>query len=169
MEEDQLYSDSLHSSQKEPHQKGEESSGQAPLQTSASSSPAKASTAGLDQEENLTKVQEKDSPTTHSQTKPLWRPIPPLLPESHIETKDQSCQTEEQTSTASHGHTGGGKCFLSLIYPPTDSLSSFELDKYGRLYNRKEIKCCAHMEDMKYESPNKHLFHGYAGYQSCDN
>ncbi|KAM9846047.1 LOW QUALITY PROTEIN: zinc finger protein 800b [Aulostomus maculatus] len=53
-----------------------------------------------------------------SQAKPLWKPIPPLLPEPETEscrstspeTRDQSCQTEEQpqqTSDSSHSHNRG--------------------------------------------------------------
>uniref|UniRef100_A0A3Q3VVL1 C2H2-type domain-containing protein n=1 Tax=Mola mola TaxID=94237 RepID=A0A3Q3VVL1_MOLML len=51
----------------------------------------------------LTSVQDKGGSVTQCQAKLLWKPIPPLLPESQTKTKDQSCQTEEQNSTGSHG------------------------------------------------------------------
>uniref|UniRef100_A0A3Q3VMP6 C2H2-type domain-containing protein n=1 Tax=Mola mola TaxID=94237 RepID=A0A3Q3VMP6_MOLML len=47
----------------------------------------------------LTSVQDKGGSVTQCQAKLLWKPIPPLLPESQTKTKDQSCQTEEQNST----------------------------------------------------------------------
>lgn len=128
MEEGQLQSDPQHPPQDEAPQKGDPSSAQAQLQTST---PAKAaaSPSSLDQEETEISVEEKDNASTQIQAKPLWKPIPPLLPETHAETRDQSCQTEEQlqqTSTSSHGHNTGGKnllpsALLSLhsIHPQT--------------------------------------------------
>lgn len=110
MEEGQLQSDTQQPPQEEAPQKGDQSSAQAPLQTSTS---AKALSSSLDEEETPTNLQEKGN--SASQAKPLWKPIPPLLPETHTETRDQSCQTEEQlqqTSTGSHGHNTGGESFL---------------------------------------------------------
>lgn len=51
--------------------------------------------------------QDKDDTAAQLQAKPLWKPIPPLLPESHGSgtgtTRDQICQTE-----TSGGHNTGG-------------------------------------------------------------
>ncbi|CAN9508230.1 unnamed protein product [Ophioblennius macclurei] len=52
---------------------------------------------------------------THLQAKPMWKPIPPLLPEPHrtggnSRTRDQSCQTDEQTSAYKHGFNNAGLC-----------------------------------------------------------
>ncbi|XP_029350764.1 zinc finger protein 800b isoform X1 [Echeneis naucrates] len=114
MEEGQLQSDTQHPPQAGPHE-GDQSSDQAQLQTPAS---AQVLAENWDQEETPMDVQEKDDPATLSQlqAKPLWKPIPPLLPEPEdnrstaTDTRDQSCQTEEQlqqTSASSHGHNTG--------------------------------------------------------------
>nr|XP_046235695.1 zinc finger protein 800b isoform X2 [Scatophagus argus] len=103
MEESQLRSDTQPSLQEEAPHEGDQSPDEVPLQTSAS---AEALSENLDQEKTRTDVQEKGS----SAAKPLWKPIPPLLPETHTKTKDQSCQTEErlqQSSAGSHGHYTG--------------------------------------------------------------
>lgn len=118
MEEDQIQSDSQHPSQEETSQKAEQSPPQAPRQTSAPASPS-----SLDQEESLTKVQ---GPASLSQSKLLWKPIPPLLPEAHARTKDQSCQTEELTSNLCQDHNTGGKTRFTLLpaecfFFPTDN------------------------------------------------
>lgn len=111
MEEGQLQSDTQHAPQEQP-QEGDQSSDQAQVQTSAS---AEALSENLDQEEPPVDVQERDDSAGQLQAKPLWKPIPPLLPEPHrsgnTEVRDQSCQTEErlqQTSAGSHGHNTGG-------------------------------------------------------------
>lgn len=104
MEEDQVQPDPQRPPQEETSGKAEQPPPQAPLQASAPASPS-----SLDQEESLTKVQEKGVPGSQSQSKLLWKPIPPLLPEAKARTKDQSCQTEELTSTPSHAHNTGGK------------------------------------------------------------
>lgn len=112
MEEDQIQSDSQRPSQEETSRKAEQPPPQAALQTSAPASPS-----SLDQEESLTKFQEKGVPASQSQSqsKLLWKPIPPLLPEAHARTKDQSCQTEELTSTPSHLLNTGGKTRFTLL------------------------------------------------------
>lgn len=107
MEEDQIQSDSQRPSQEETSQKAEQPPPQDPLQTSAPASPSI-----LDQEESPTKVQEKGVPASQSQSKLLWKPIPPLMPEAHAKTKDQSCQTEELTSAPSHVLNTGGKTLI---------------------------------------------------------
>lgn len=111
MEEDQLQSDTQHAPQEQPRE-GDQSSDQAQVQTSAST---EALSESLDPEEPPADVQEKDDSAAQLQAKPLWKPIPPLLPETHrcgtTEVRDQSCQTEErlqQTSGGSHGHNTGG-------------------------------------------------------------
>ncbi len=109
MEEGQLESDSQQPPQEEAAQEGGQASDQVPLQTLAS---ANVQPQTLDQEETQLGIKEKNNSASQSQGKLLWKPIPPLLPESHTETRDQSCQTEErlqQSSTNSHGHhhTGG--------------------------------------------------------------
>lgn len=132
MEEGQLQSDTQHPPQDEAPRKGDQSSAQAQLQTSTPAKAAASSSSSsscLDQEEAQISIQEKGNLSAQIQAKPLWKPIPPLLPETHTETRDQSCQTEEQlqpTSTSGHGHsTGGGKCTslcsaLASFHPPTD-------------------------------------------------
>ncbi|KAM9334887.1 LOW QUALITY PROTEIN: zinc finger protein 800b [Symphorus nematophorus] len=106
MEDDQLQSDTQHLPQEEtPGEGGDKPSDQAQLQTSAS---AKMLPEKLDEEETPIGIQEKG--ISAAQSKPLWKPIPPLLPEAHAETRDQSCQTEEQlqqSSAGSHGHNTG--------------------------------------------------------------
>lgn len=103
MEEDQIQLDS----QEEASRKAEQPPAQAPPQTSAPASPS-----SLDQEETLTKVQEKGAPASQSRSKLLWKPIPPLMPEAHARTKDQSCQTEEKAGAPSQGHHTGGETLL---------------------------------------------------------
>ncbi|XP_070847850.1 zinc finger protein 800b isoform X2 [Chaetodon trifascialis] len=106
MEEGQLQSDTQHPPQEAAPREADQSSAEAPVQTSAS---AEAPAEDLDQDAPID-VQEKGNSCAQSQGKPLWKPIPPLLPVSHAETRDQSCQTEEQlqqTSTGSHIHNTG--------------------------------------------------------------
>lgn len=109
MEEDPIQPDLQGPSQEEASRKAEQPPAPAPPQTSAPASPS-----SLDQEESLTKAQEKGLSACQSQSKLLWKPIPPLLPEAHAQTKDQSCQTEEQSSTHSQGHNTGGKMRFTL-------------------------------------------------------
>ncbi|XP_030296391.1 zinc finger protein 800b isoform X1 [Sparus aurata] len=102
MEEGQPQSDPQPPPPEEDPQEGVQSSDQ----TSAS---AEVLSENLDQEETSI-VQEKGNSGSQSAAKPLWKPIPPLLPEPHAETRDQSCQTEEwlqQTSAGSHAHNTG--------------------------------------------------------------
>lgn len=119
--EDSIQPDPQGSPQEEASRKAEQPPAQAPPQTSAPASPS-----SLDQEE--TKVQEKGICGSQSQSKLLWKPIPPLLPEAHARSKDQSCQTEEQCSTSSRGHhaTGGETRFTladAAFFPPdTDDI-----------------------------------------------
>lgn len=108
MEETQPQSDTQHAPQEQPPE-GDQSSDQAQLQTPAS---AEVPSENLDQEDM---DQDKDDPASQHQAKPLWKPIPPLLPDPHRDgtsmTRDQSCQTDErlqQTSAGSHGHNTGG-------------------------------------------------------------
>lgn len=110
MEEVQPQSGTEPPPQEEP-QGGDLSSDEAHLQTSALVLPSES----LDQKETQMDVEEKGDSAAQLQAKPLWKPIPPLLPEprssSTSETRDQSCQTEEQlqqTSAGSHGHNTGG-------------------------------------------------------------
>ncbi|XP_070709931.1 zinc finger protein 800b [Pempheris klunzingeri] len=105
MEEAQLQSDAQHPPQEQP-QETDQSSDQVQLQTSVS---VEARSENLDQEETP-----MDDSASQHQAKPLWKPIPPLLPEPHMdgasETRDQSCQTDErlqQSSIGSHGHNTG--------------------------------------------------------------
>ncbi len=108
MEEGQLQSDTQHPPQEEAPREGDQSSDQVPLQTLVS---AKAQPEILDQEETPLDIKDRINSAAQSQAKLLWKPIPPLVPESHTETRDQSCQTEErllQTSASSHGHHTGG-------------------------------------------------------------
>uniref|UniRef100_A0A1A8KKT0 Zinc finger protein 800 n=1 Tax=Nothobranchius kuhntae TaxID=321403 RepID=A0A1A8KKT0_NOTKU len=66
-----------------------------------------------DHQEAPVEVRRKSDPAIQSQAKPLWRPIPPLLPEPQreggptAETREQSCQTEELSAAHSHGHDTG--------------------------------------------------------------
>ncbi|KAM4712113.1 zinc finger protein 800b [Anableps anableps] len=71
-------------------------------------------TENWDHKETPAEAQEKSDTAALPQAKSLWKPIPPLLPEPHrstsTETRDQSCQTEEQgqpTTANSHGHNSG--------------------------------------------------------------
>ncbi|XP_068442959.1 zinc finger protein 800b [Clinocottus analis] len=100
-EEGQPQSDTQHPAQQEPRE-GDQSSDQTQLQTSAS---AEVPSEDLDQIETPEEVEEKDDTAAQLQAKPLWKPIPPLLPELHrngnSKTRDQICQTEE------HGHNIG--------------------------------------------------------------
>ncbi|XP_078021220.1 zinc finger protein 800b isoform X1 [Epinephelus lanceolatus] len=109
MEEVQPQSGTEPPPQEEPRG-GDPSSDEAHLQTSALVLPSES----LDQKETQMDVEEKGDSAAQLQAKPLWKPIPPLLPEprrsSTSETRDQSCQTEEQlqqTSAGSHGHNTG--------------------------------------------------------------
>ncbi|XP_003972951.2 zinc finger protein 800b [Takifugu rubripes] len=101
MEEDPIQPDLQGPSQEEASGKAEPPPAQAPPHTSAPASPS-----SLDQEEALTKAQEEGLSACQSQSKLLWKPIPPLLPEAHAKTKDQSCQTEEQSSAHNTGACG---------------------------------------------------------------
>ncbi|XP_040002992.1 zinc finger protein 800b isoform X2 [Xiphias gladius] len=114
MEEGQLQSDTQHPPQAQPDG-GDQSSDQAQLQTSAST---EVLSENWDQKETPMNVEEKGDSLSqaHPLGKLLWKPIPPLLPESEhqrsttTETRDQSCQTEEQlqqTRNGSHGHNTG--------------------------------------------------------------
>ncbi|XP_055368126.1 zinc finger protein 800b isoform X2 [Betta splendens] len=105
METEEGQSDTQHPTQMLP-QEGDQSSDQIQLPTTASGEPLLENWVQKDAPMN---VQEKADPAaqTQPQAKPLWRPIPPLLPErchyTTIETRDQSCQTDE----TSHGHNTG--------------------------------------------------------------
>ncbi|XP_022604850.1 zinc finger protein 800 [Seriola dumerili] len=107
MEEGQLQSDTQHPPQAQPHG-GDQSSDPAQLQTSAS---AEALSENWDEKETPMDVPEKGD--SASQAKPLWKPIPPLLPEPEnhrstaTETRDQSCQTEEKLQQTSASHNKG--------------------------------------------------------------
>lgn len=111
MEVEEGQSGTQHPSQTQPHG-GDQSSDLFQLQTAAS---AEALSENWNQKEIPVDVQEKADPTAQNQpqAKPLWKPIPPLLPEpephqsTDTKTRDQSCQTDE-TSSNSHGHNGGG-------------------------------------------------------------
>nr|XP_061809503.1 zinc finger protein 800-like [Nerophis lumbriciformis] len=79
----------------------EPASGESPQRAHSIPDPTEASA------KSLVDIQAKGDCST--QVKPLWRPIPPLLPEPNKgdtpDTRDQSCQTEESTaSTHSTGH-----------------------------------------------------------------
>ncbi|XP_040886404.1 zinc finger protein 800b isoform X2 [Toxotes jaculatrix] len=112
MEEGQLQSDTQQLPQAQP-EGGDQSSDQAQLQAAAS---AEALPENWDQKETPMDIQDKSDSASQNQAKPLWKPIPPLLPEPNhqrgatTETRDQSCQTEEQlqqTSAGSHAHNTG--------------------------------------------------------------
>lgn len=109
MEGGQLHSDTQHQQVQPRH--GDQCSDQLHLQTSAS---AEALPVKWDQKETPVDVQERGNSAGQHQGKPLWKPIPPLLPEPHrnttTQTRDQSCQTEEQflqTSACKHGQNTG--------------------------------------------------------------
>lgn len=113
MEEAPVQPDLQGPSQEEASREAEQPPAQAPPPTSAPASPC-----SLDQEEALTKGQEKGLSACQSQSKLLWKPIPPLLPEAHARTKDQSSQTEEQSGTPAQGHNTGGKMLVFPFFPP---------------------------------------------------
>lgn len=115
MEEDPVQPDLQGPSQEEASRKAEQPPAQAPPHASAPASPS-----SLDQEEALTKAQEKGLSACQAQSKLLWKPIPPLLPEAHAKTKDQSSQTEEPSSTPGQGHNTGGKMLNAdcPFFPP---------------------------------------------------
>ncbi|XP_054480628.1 zinc finger protein 800b [Anoplopoma fimbria] len=98
MEEGRLQSGTQHPAREEPRG-GDQSSDQAQLQTSASEN--------FDLNETPMEGQEKGDTAAQLQAKPLWKPIPPLMPESqrggHTRTRDQTCQTDQ----ISHGHNTG--------------------------------------------------------------
>ncbi|XP_041833853.1 zinc finger protein 800b [Melanotaenia boesemani] len=104
MEEGQLHLDAQHPPEAEPR-----GADQIHLQTSAG--PLSES---WDHKETEMDVQEKND--CGAQAKPLWKPIPPLLPETYTgeagETRDQSCQTEEQfqPATACNSDHNTGLC-----------------------------------------------------------
>lgn len=109
MEEEQPQSNTQHPPQEEAARRGEQPSPQAPLPTST---PAKGSPPSTDQESPINTPEK----SPQSQNKLLWKPIPPLVPEMHSKTRDQSCQTEE-SSADSHGQNTGGKTFLPPLSP----------------------------------------------------
>ncbi|XP_027899948.1 zinc finger protein 800b [Xiphophorus couchianus] len=78
------------------------------------SSPAGSLSENCEHKEAPLESQEKSDTSAQTQAKSLWKPIPPLLPEPHrstnTETRDQSCQTEEQgqpTTANNDGHNTG--------------------------------------------------------------
>ncbi|XP_043964134.1 zinc finger protein 800b [Gambusia affinis] len=78
------------------------------------SSPAGSLLENCEHKEAPVEAQEKSDISGQLQAKSLWKPIPPLLPEPHrstsTETRDQSCQTEEQgqpTAANNNGHNTG--------------------------------------------------------------
>ncbi|KAM6895906.1 zinc finger protein 800b [Xenentodon cancila] len=101
MEESQLQLDTPHQAQTQS--RGEKSH----LQSSSS---AGALSESWDHKETAAEVQEKGESNGQSQSKPLWKPIPPLMPEPHrrtaAATRDQSCQTEEQLQQSTAHNTG---------------------------------------------------------------
>ncbi|XP_072233373.1 zinc finger protein 800b isoform X2 [Leuresthes tenuis] len=106
MEEGPLHLDTKHPPQAQPRE-----GDQIHVETSAT---AGLSSESLDQVETLMDAQEQTDSANQPQAKPLWKPIPPLLPESQRGTatdmRDQSCQTEEkfqQTTACNHGHNTG--------------------------------------------------------------
>lgn len=113
MEEGQLHSDTQHQ-QVQPRR--DQCSDQIHLQTSASD---EMQLVKWDPKEPPVDVQERALSAGQHQGKPLWKPIPPLLPEPHrnttTDTRDQSCQTDEQlqqTSGCKLGQNTGGSFFL---------------------------------------------------------
>lgn len=109
MDEGQLQSDTQHTAQTQPPG-GDQPSDQVQLQNPA---PAEVLLENSEQKETPVDVQEKADPAaqTQPQAKPLWKPIPPLMPEPYNSvnngTREQSCQTDE-TSSSSRGHKTGG-------------------------------------------------------------
>uniref|UniRef100_UPI0037E8BF65 zinc finger protein 800b isoform X2 n=1 Tax=Semicossyphus pulcher TaxID=241346 RepID=UPI0037E8BF65 len=105
MEEGQLKPDAPQPPEEQPEEAAQ-SSEQAPLQTPAS---AEAPSETVDQEETPMELQEKDDSSAQLQSRTMWKPIPPLLPEPQgdgtAKTRDQSCQTEEQLQH--NGHNTG--------------------------------------------------------------
>ncbi|KAF7658183.1 hypothetical protein LDENG_00016240 [Lucifuga dentata] len=112
MEEGQLQSDAHQPPQAQPparEQSPDQAQPQSPTSTEAPTE--------NHQRETPVDWQEKEDSAAESQpqVKPLWKPIPPLLPEpepdgSIAATRDQSCQTEEQllqTSASSRSHNPG--------------------------------------------------------------
>ncbi|XP_074554502.1 zinc finger protein 800b isoform X2 [Halichoeres trimaculatus] len=103
MEEGPLNSDAQHPPQEQPRE-GAQASDQTQIQSSASNE----ASSETNQKEDLMDVQEKNDPAALIQTKPLWKPIPPLLPTPQSsdtsQTRDQSCQTEEQLQHHSNGY-----------------------------------------------------------------
>ncbi|XP_020499715.2 zinc finger protein 800b isoform X1 [Labrus bergylta] len=97
MEEDQLNIDAQQPSQEQPKEE-EQAHDETQLETSAL---AEAPSENLDETETTMDIQEKDDSPTQLQAKPLWKPIPPLMPEPHsgnsTGTRDQSCQTEDNS------------------------------------------------------------------------
>lgn len=83
---------------------GDQPSEPAPLQPPA---PSEAPSEGSDQKEPPGDEEETGDSASQLQAKPLWKPIPPLLPESNMSengrTRDQICQTD-----GSEGHNSGG-------------------------------------------------------------
>ena len=113
MEEGQLHLDTKHPPQAQPRE-----GDQIHVETSAT---AGLPSESLDQGETPMDAQEQTDSANQPQAKPLWKPIPPLLPESQrgtaTDTRDQSCQTEEkfqQTTACNHGHNTG-VFFLNLF------------------------------------------------------
>ncbi|XP_058481115.1 zinc finger protein 800b isoform X1 [Solea solea] len=103
MEDDQFHSETQHATQEQP-QGGDQSSDQAQLRTTAQSENGDQTEMPMDFQDSA------------AQAKRLWKPIPPLLPEpdhhggTTTETRDQSCQTEEQlqqTSASNYSHNTG--------------------------------------------------------------
>ncbi|KAM3587597.1 uncharacterized protein V6R79_009812 [Siganus canaliculatus] len=98
MEVDGLQSDTQQLQQEDTPLEGDQSTDQTPLQTSET------------QSENLDQTETPTTDACNLQTKPRWKPIPPLLPETQSKTRDQSCQTEDglqHTNTCSHGPNTG--------------------------------------------------------------
>ncbi|XP_060933259.1 zinc finger protein 800b [Limanda limanda] len=104
-EEGQSQSDTKHPPQEQPRG-GDQPYDDAQLRTSA---PAEELAENFDQMETPMDVQEKGD---SGQAKPMWKPIPPLLPEPEDSesttsgTRDQSCQTDEQLQQTSDHNTG---------------------------------------------------------------
>lgn len=108
MEESPPRSDSQHPAKEEP--RGEDQSAdRAEPQTSG---PVEAPPESTDQSETPMELQEKGDAAAQLQAKPLWKPIPPLMPEANgsgtAKTRDQICQTEEWLQHTGSGHNTGG-------------------------------------------------------------
>uniref|UniRef100_A0A096M6R5 Zinc finger protein 800 n=1 Tax=Poecilia formosa TaxID=48698 RepID=A0A096M6R5_POEFO len=76
------------------------------------SPPAGSLSENCEHKEAPVEAQEKSDTSAQPQAKSLWKPIPPLVPELHrsTETRDQSCQTEEQgqpPAANNDGHNAG--------------------------------------------------------------